>query len=67
MLINKRGIIESTFDILMTVCDLEHTRHRKPMNAVTHILAALIAYQFLDKKPTVFFPSIQNDLVSKAA
>lgn len=67
ILINKRGIIESTFDILMTVYDFEHTRHRKPMNAATHILASLIAYQFLDKKPTVFFSSIQNDLVKKAA
>ena len=66
-LINKRGIIESTFDILMSVCDIEHTRHRKPINAETHILAALIAYQFLDKKPSVFFPSIQKDLLPKAA
>lgn len=67
MLINKRGIVESTFDILMTVCDIEHTRHRKPINAATHILAALIAYQFLEKKPTVFFPSIQKGVVNKAA
>ena len=30
----KRGVIESVNDILMTVCDLEHTRHRSPVNAI---------------------------------
>lgn len=57
LLINKRAVIESVFDILATICDIEHTRHRQPTNAVVHILSALIAYQFMDKKPRVFFPS----------
>jgi len=59
-LINKRGVIESVFDILTSICDLDHTRHRKPINAFTHIFAALVAYQCLDKKPRVFFPSLSN-------
>ena len=59
-LLNKRGLIESVFDILTSVCDIEHTRHRKPDNAFVHILAGLVAYQHLDKKPAIFFPSIMS-------
>ena len=34
LLLKKRGMIESVNDILKTVCDIEHTRHRSPINAV---------------------------------
>ena len=44
----KRGVIESVNDILMTVCDIEHTRHRSPINAMTHMISALISYNYLD-------------------
>ena len=59
-LLDKRGIIESVFDILTSICDIEHTRHRKANNAFTHIFAGLVAYQYLDKKPSVFFPSLKD-------
>ena len=54
----KRGVIESVFDILMTVFDLEHTRHRSPQNAMAHLLGALAAYSFMDHKPTVLVPKL---------
>jgi len=60
-LLNKRGVIESTFDILTSICDLQHTRHRKPKNALAHMISALIAYQNLEQKPSVFFPSLKNN------
>lgn len=56
-LINKRAVVESVFDILGTVCDIEHSRHRSPLNASVHILSSLIAYQYIEHKPRVFFPS----------
>ena len=57
----RRGIIESVNDILMTVFDIDHTRHRSPVNAVTHILGAVAAYSFYEDKPRVFKPdNIQN-------
>lgn len=62
LLINKRAVIESVFDILGTICDVEHTRHRSPLNAAIHIYSALIAYQYLEEKPQVFFPSISQKL-----
>lgn len=51
--LRKRGVIESVNDILMTLCDIEHTRHRSPHNAFTHIFASLIAYNFLNSKPSI--------------
>lgn len=66
-LVDKRGLIESVYDILTSVCDLEHSRHRKPENAYNHMIAALIAYQYLAKKPQVFFPSFQKQHIPNAA
>jgi hypothetical protein len=49
----KRGIIESVNDLLMTLCDIDHTRHRSPINALSHILSGVAAYTYLDKLPTI--------------
>ena len=49
----KRGLIESVNDILMTICDIDHTRHRSPVNALAHIYAGVAAYSYLDKIPTL--------------
>lgn len=49
----KRGVIESVNDILMTLCDIDHTRHRSPINAYAHTFAGLAAYSYLDKVPTI--------------
>jgi Transposase DDE domain len=64
--LRKRALIESVNDLLVSVCDLEHTRHRKPENAFAHIAAALIAYQFLDHKPAIFIPN-QSEKYNMAA
>lgn len=65
-LLDKRGVIESVFDILTSICDIDHTRHRRPENAIVHIFAGLIAYQALDKKPCVFYPSLKKKLANAA-
>lgn len=56
----KRAVIESVNDILMTVCDIDHTRHRSPVNALCHVFGGLIAYNFLDNKPAVHLPNWIN-------
>lgn len=56
----KRAVIESVFDILMTVFDIDHTRHRSPKNAMAHMLGALAAYSFMDQKPAVLLPKLLN-------
>lgn len=54
LLLKKRGVIESVNDIFKTVCDIEHTRHRSPINALANLYAGLCSYTFLDKKPSIF-------------
>lgn len=53
----KRNVIESVNDILMTVFDIDHTRHRSPVNAICHLIAGIIAYDFSPQKPTVIIPN----------
>jgi hypothetical protein len=54
--LRKRGLIESVNDLLTSVFDVEHTRHRSPVNAVANILSGLIAYCFYDQKPSIVVP-----------
>lgn len=54
LLLKKRGIIESINDILKTVCNIGHTRHRSPINALLNIFAGICAYTFLERLPNVF-------------
>ena len=44
--LRKRAVIESVNDILMTVFDVDHTRHRSPINAMAHIIGGVIAYSY---------------------
>jgi hypothetical protein len=52
--LRKRAVIESVNDILVSVFDLEHTRHRSPINALAHMLSALSAYCLYTDKPSVY-------------
>ncbi len=52
--LKKRALIESVNDILMSVMDVDHSRHRSPVNALVHTMAGLVAYHFYDTKPSVF-------------
>ena len=49
----KRGVVETVIDLLKNACNIDHTRHRSPLNAITHIMAGISAYSFLDDKPTI--------------
>ena len=54
LLLQKRRMIESINDILKTICDIEHTRHRSPINALLNIYAGVCAYTYLDRLPNIF-------------
>jgi Transposase DDE domain len=54
--LRKRGLIESVNDLLTSVYDIEHTRHRSPFNAIVNVLAGLSAYCFCDRKPSIVVP-----------
>lgn len=51
LLLRKRAIIESIIDQLKNISQMEHSRHRSPINFVVHLIAGLIAYSHQDKKP----------------
>jgi hypothetical protein len=61
-LLKQRAVIESVNDILTTVCNLEHSRHRNPLHGIVNMLSALIAYQYLPTKPHIFIPGALNYL-----
>jgi len=53
LLLRKRALIETINDQLKNICQIEHSRHRSPTNFVVNTLAALIAYTFKEKKPSL--------------
>ena len=53
LMLRKRAVIETVNDELKNVCQIEHTRHRSIDNFVTNLLAGLIAYNLLPKKPSM--------------
>jgi len=53
ILLRKRNLIETVFDYLKNKMNLEHTRHRSPINAFVHIISTLIAYSFKSNKPAI--------------
>ena len=53
IMLRRRSIIETVNDELKNVCQIEHTRHRSIDNFATNLLAGLIAYNLLPKKPSM--------------
>jgi Transposase DDE domain len=64
LLLRKRALIETIQDQLKNVCQIEHTRHRSPLNFLVHLLAGLTAYCHLPKKPSLH---LDRDLLALAA
>jgi IS5 family transposase len=53
LMLRKRFLIETVFDILKCEMGLEHSRHRSPLNAMVHILSCLVAYAYRPSKPSI--------------
>ena len=53
LLLRKRALIETIVDQLKNICQIEHSRHRSPLNFVVHLMAGLIAYCHQPKKPSL--------------
>lgn len=63
LLLRKRAIIETIIDQLKNISQIEHTRHRSPINFLVNLLSGLIAYCHQPKKPALKVdhrPLIQN-------
>ena len=53
IMLRKRSLIETVFDYLKNKFNLEHSRHRSPINFLVHILSTVLAYQFKKNKPAI--------------
>lgn len=53
ILLRKRSVIESVFNIMKNHMNLEHTRHRSPINFLVNAISCLVAYQLRTNKPKI--------------
>ena len=53
ILLRKRAFIESVNDQLKNICQIEHSRHRSIWNFLVNLFSGLIAYTYLEKKPSL--------------
>jgi hypothetical protein len=53
ILLRKRAIIECLIDQLKNISQIEHSRHRSPVNFFVNVLCGLIAYCHQPKKPSL--------------
>ena len=61
LILRKRAVIESVNDELKNICQIEHTRHRSFTNFITNLIAGLLAYSFLPKKPSINVDFVDQD------
>ena len=58
VMLRGRSIIETINDQLKNQEQIEHTRHRSPINFGVNLISGLIAYQLQPKKPSLDFTSV---------
>ena len=63
--LSKRAIVEAVIAQLKEICQIEHSRHRKPDNLLINILAALSAYTLKPRKPSINLKVIENQPLSR--
>jgi len=52
--LRKRAIIECINDFLKNICQIEHSRHRSVAGFLVNVIAGLVAYSFIPKKPSLY-------------
>lgn len=62
LLLRKRVIIETIIDQLKNISQIEHTRHRSPINFLVNVVCGLIAYCHQPTKPSLS-PEISRALL----
>ena len=53
VLLRKRSLIETINDQLKNISPVEHSRHRSLTGFMINLVAALVAYSFRPKKPSL--------------
>ena len=61
ILLRKRSLIETVNDELKNIVQIEHTRHRSIGGFAANLMAAIAAYSFLPKKPSLNIEIIERE------
>jgi hypothetical protein len=64
LVLRKRFIIETIFDLLKNEFHLEHSRHRSHKNFIVNILGVLAAYCLRPEKPAIILPAQESKLLT---
>jgi hypothetical protein len=62
--LRHRGLIESVLERMVGLGDIEHTRHRSPINFLSNLAAGLLAYSFSDRVPHIIAFNQKNKPVA---
>jgi hypothetical protein len=65
LMLRGRSIIETINDQLKNQEQIEHSRHRSPLNFGTNLLSGLIAYQLQPKKPELHFSKTEGIMLKE--
>jgi len=63
MMLHKKSAIETVNGELKNICQVEHSRHRSFTNFTSNLVAGLIAYSFLPKKPSISYQNIYSNQI----
>ena len=63
--LSGRGpLIETVNDQLKNICQIEHSRHRSPINAFVYLIAGLIAYTWQEKRPALSWTREEQEILN---
>jgi hypothetical protein len=57
----KKNNEQTVNDELKNICQVEHSRHRSLANFMTNLVAGIIAYSFLPKKPSLKYETVKSN------
>jgi len=63
ILLRKRALIETVNDQLKNICQIEHSRHRSPINAFVHLIAGLVAFTWQEKRPALSWTAEEQEIL----
>jgi hypothetical protein len=64
LLLRKRAIVETIIDQLKNISQIEHTRHRSPINFLVNLVCGLIAYCHQPKKPSLQLKALPPSMLT---
>jgi len=62
--LKRRSLVETVFDELKNLCQIEHSRHRSINNFTVNLMAGIVAYCLSDSKPSL--PVVHVNALARA-